>query len=316
MLKIACRLLSLIILVSASALADTRPQAKVLIIPKGINLTFWQVVEAGVKQASNDLNTPVIWRGPYNDDDLNSQIAIIRNYLDSDIQVLAVAAIDAHMLTPFILQYQRRGKQILVFDSEAIGVNPLSFIASNNYQAGVSLVKSIESHLPKEIHAVIVQNDSGHASTEDRAIGIQEQLKKYPVSSVKLIDGGPTRGSALHETYDTLVAHPEINLILTVNEATTEGAALAIRKLNRSNVIVAGFDLNDTIYRLLNEGIITQLVLQDPYAMGYLVMQQAAKLLAGERIEPRYEIPIRLVNKQSLSDADIAAFLRQYLASD
>lgn len=306
-------LLILFVVFPASLLAAPAEQAKVLIVPKGMNFTFWQVVESGVKSANSELKQSIIWRGPYRDNDLNSQIAIVRNYLNTDIQILAIAPIDAHMLTPFILQYQRRGKQVLVFDSQAVGANPAGFIATDNYQAGVSLVKAIAPQLSDQVHVLIVQNDAGHASTEDRVSGFRDQLKQHNVSSISYIDAGSTKGSSLHATYDALSSNPDINLILTVNEATTEGAALAVRKLQRGHVLLAGFDLNDSIYRHLNEGIVQQLVVQDPYALGYQVMQQAGKLLAGQPIEANKVIPFRLIGKTSLADPQVNTFLRQFL---
>ncbi|MCE2572006.1 substrate-binding domain-containing protein [Motilimonas eburnea] len=313
MVRILFRLFGFYLLFSASAFAASMDQPKILIVPKGMSLTFWQVVESGVKKASNELNQPVIWRGPYNDNDLNSQIAIIRNYLNSNVEVLAVAAIDAHLITPFIMQYQRRGKRVLVFDSQAIGANPMGFIASNNYQAGKRLVESIATQFRGDVHALIVQNDAGHASTEERLVGFQDQLKHYGITSLTLIEAGSTKGSALHATYAALVADPRINMVLAVNEATTEGAALAIKKLKRGNTLLAGFDINDGIYRLLHDDVITQLVVQDPYAMGYQVMQQANMLLKGEQIAPTTEVPIRLIDKASLADPETNAFIRHFL---
>ncbi|MCE2594848.1 substrate-binding domain-containing protein [Motilimonas cestriensis] len=301
------------LIASFYSIAASINNAKILVVPKGMSTTFWQSVQAGANAASAEHSQKIIWRGPYNDTDLEAQIAIIRNYLDSEIEVLVIAPIDAHLLAPFVLQYQRRGKKVVVFDSALIGADIASFVATDNFTAGVQLVETLYPKFPDEPEVLIVQNVAGHASTEDRVAGFNESLKKYGVQKLHFIEGGATKGSALHATRLALAKHEKINVILTPNEATTEGAALAIRKLGHKDILMGGFDINAVIYSHLQLGVIDSLVLQDPYKIGYMAIEQGVKLL--EKQVPMKEIftPIIIINRQSIIQPDKYEFIRQFL---
>ncbi|WP_434339629.1 substrate-binding domain-containing protein [Motilimonas cestriensis] len=300
-------------LISFYSFAASINDAKILVVPKGVNMTFWQSVQAGAIAASKEKSQKVIWRGPYNETDIEAQISIVRNYLDSNIEVLIIAPIDAHLLVPFVLQYQRKGKKVIVFDSALIGPDTASFVATDNFAAGTQLVETLHPHFPDKAEVLIVQNAAGHASTEDRVAGFVAYLKKNGVNKLHFIEGGVTKGSALHATRLALAENENINVILTPNETTTEGAALAIKKLKRNNVLMGGFDINSVIYSHLQHGVIHSLVLQDPYKMGYTAVEQGVKLLANETPSKEIFMPIVIINRQSLTEIGNYEFIRQFL---
>ena len=284
-------------------------------VPKGITMTFWQSVQAGADTASREFKKTIIWRGPYQDKDLDAQIAIVRNYLHSDIKILLIAPIDAHLLAPFILQYQREGKKVIIFDSALVGADYESFISTDNQAAGYQLASSMAAQFPNKPQVLIVQNAAGHASTEDRVAGFTDYLKQHNISNIRYIDGGSTKGSALHATKIALADHPGINVIFSPNESTTEGASLALLKMQRAGVMMGGFDLNPVIYEHFTQGLIHSLVLQDPFIMGYIAVEQAVKLLNQQPLAKEIHTPIRIINKQSIKQPEIKAFVQQFLVS-
>ena len=78
---------------------------------------------------------------------------------------------------------------------------------------------------------------------------------------------------------------------------------------------MGGFDLNPVIYEHFTQGLIHSLVLQDPFIMGYIAVEQAVKLLNQQPLAKEIHTAIRIINKQSIKQPEIKAFVQQFLVS-
>ena len=80
-----------------------------------------------------------------------------------------------------------------------------------------------------------------------------------------------------------LEEHPDINVLLAFYEPNSVGAAEAVKELGLSeSVFLVGFDSNVATVDGLQDGCVDALVVQNPYAMGYLGVESAYKLLTGQ----------------------------------
>ena len=77
--------------------------------------------------------------------------------------------------------------------------------------------------------------------------------------------------------------HPEINVLVGLNEPLTVGTAVAVQELGLAGQVrMVGFDSNVQCIDLMRDGVVSALIVQNPYAMGYLGVECAWKLLNGE----------------------------------
>ena len=109
------------------------------------------------------------------------------------------------------------------------------------------------------------------------------------------------------DTVGLLLAHPEINVLMAFNEPTSVGAAQAVRTLDRSDkIFLAGFDSNVVTIDGLQDGCVDALIVQNPYAMGYLGVESAYKLLAGQGsgLEPVVDTSTQIVDRENLFTID------------
>ena len=80
-----------------------------------------------------------------------------------------------------------------------------------------------------------------------------------------------------------LLTDQRINVVVTFNEWTSLGVGWAIRDLDRGDrTQVVAFDSNVVSVGMLETGEVDALIVQNPYAMGYLGVETAANLLAGQ----------------------------------
>ena len=79
-----------------------------------------------------------------------------------------------------------------------------------------------------------------------------------------------------------LAEHPEINVLAAFNEPLAVGAAMAVDALGLAGKIrMVGFDTNVKCIDLMRAGAVSALIVQNPYAMGYLGVETAWQLLEG-----------------------------------
>ena len=98
-----------------------------------------------------------------------------------------------------------------------------------------------------------------------------------------------------------------MNLLLAFNEPTSVGAAQAVEALGlEDEVFLVGFDSNVATIEGLQSGSVDALIVQNPYAMGYLGVESAYRLLAGqgEGLEPMVDTSTQIVSRSNLFTLD------------
>ena len=104
-----------------------------------------------------------------------------------------------------------------------------------------------------------------------------------------------------------LAEHPEINVLLAFNEPTSVGAADAVEGMGLAEeVFLVGFDSNVATIDGLQDGTVDALIVQNPYAMGYLGVESAYRLLSGQGGSPEATVDTstRIVNRDNMFTMD------------
>ena len=111
--------------------------------------------------------------------------------------------------------------------------------------------------------------------------------------------------NAKKRTKKMLKKHPKINVIVTFNEWTTLGVGYAIQELGlKDNVRVVAFDSNVVSVGMLETGEVDTLIVQNSYAMGYLGVETAYKLINGYSIKDTIYTDTIAVDKENMYDEE------------
>ena len=124
---------------------------------------------------------------------------------------------------------------------------------------------------------------------------------------VSVINTLAEAGHAQTDTAALLKQYPQINVLLAFNEPTSVGAANAVKSLGLSeDVFLVGFDSNVATVDGLQEGSVDALIVQNPYAMGYLGVESAYKLLSGQSssLERTVDTSTKIVDRRNLFTMD------------
>ena len=309
MKRILLVLLSCLVLFTPSAFSEGDP-LNIVFVPKSNDQDFWIFMRQGVDKAIREAgNVSLTWRGPAYNDDTDSQIKILHAYSKPGIDAIVIAPTDRTQLAEPIREATALGIKVIVVDSAVSGDDYQNFITTDNYAAGTLAAGHLAGLLNGKGNVVVFRTVGGSASTDDRAKGFIDTLKRsFPkLAIVADIYGGGSRGRAMRNAEALLKSTSQIDGIFAVNESSTDGMLRALRNQARSGTIkLVGFDSTDFLIEGLEKGEIAGLIVQNPREMGYLGMKAAVAAARNAPIaEKTVFTPATMVTRDNYHEPDI-----------
>ena len=176
-----------------------------------------------------------------------------------------------------------------------------TYIGTNNYAAGQMAADAVLDRVSGPLYVGVVNYDVGTANGQERERGASDAFAASGRAEITAVVNTLTEaGRAQADTAALLTDHPEINVLLALNEPTSVGAAQAVKALGRSEeIFFVGFDSNVVTVDGLQDGCVDALVVQNPYAMGY-------QLLTGQGGAPdeTVDTSTRVVDRDNLFTLD------------
>jgi len=298
---------------ATATLAADKPQ--IAVIPKGTTHSFWKSVEMGARKAGDELGVTVIWKGPIKEDDRAQQIAVMQQFISSNIDAVVLAPLDNKALRAPVLAARQRGLPVVIFDSALdaeVGRDFVSFVATDNHLGGVMAGEELARLLGGRGKVVLLRYAEGSASTERREAGFLEVMAKHPglVVTVDNRYGGATAASAQDAAMNLLDKLRGADGIFCPNESSTQGMLLALRKTGLTGKkTFVGFDASKPLLQAMERGEIQALVAQNPTRMGYLGVVTAVRALRGETVERRIDTGCVLVTQKNRATPEIQAVI-------
>lgn len=280
----------------------------VALITKSTDSEFFLSAFAGARAAATEYNLDLTITGPGTEEDYETQNRMIGEAVEAGADAIVFSAIGYEENAPAIDAAAAAGVQIVSIDS-GVGSNHVStYIGTDNYAAGKMAAQAALERVEGPLRVGIVNYNEGTANGQERVQGALDSLAesgRAQVSAVitTLVDVP----RAQTDTVALLLAHPEINVLMAFNEPTSVGVAEAVRVLDRSeDIFFVGFDSNVVTIDGLQEGWVDALIVQNPYAMGYLGVESAYKLLSGQGggLESVVDTSTQIVDRENIFTMD------------
>src|SRR5271170_1050344 len=282
-------------------------QPTIPIIVKDTTSNYWQIVLAGARKAGKDLNVNVPELGAQSESDINGQISILENAVSEKPVAIVISPTQRAALGKPIDEAAKKVK-IIGIDSAADSNAFTSFLTTDNVQGGRiaadGLADAIKAKYGKaEGDVALITAIPGVGSLDERAKGFKEELaNKYPglkLVADKVADGQATTG--LNIMTDLITANPNLRGVFASNLIMAQGAGQAIAENKVADKIkLVGFDSDDKLIKLLKDGTIYALVVQDPYRMGYDGIKTALAVSKGEKVAKDVDTGANLITKANM----------------
>lgn len=306
-LAAVCVLISALLLGGCGATAATE-QHTVALVAKSTQTEFWLSVFAGAEAAATEYNLKLTITGPETEEDYEAQNRMVADAVAAGAEALVFSAIDYENNASAIDDAARAGVKIVAIDSSVASEMVSTYIGTDNYAAGRMAAQAALERVEGELTVGIVNYDISSANGQEREHGAVDLLQESGRAEVAaVINTLAEAAQAKEDTEAMLAEHPEINVLLAFNEPTSVGAAEAVSALGLSeSVFLVGFDSNVVTVDGLQEGSVDALVVQNPYAMGYLGVESAYKLLAGQgdSLEKTVDTSTQVVDRENIFTMD------------
>ncbi|MBE7183452.1 MAG: ABC transporter substrate-binding protein [Methylobacterium mesophilicum] len=303
------------------ALPAMAQEPTIPIIVKDTTSFYWQIVMAGARAAGKDLGVKVPELGAQAETDVNGQISILENAVAGNPAAIVISPTEAKALGKPIDEAASKVK-VIGIDSSADSKAFTSFLTTDNVQGGRVAADGLAAAIGAanggkiEGDVALITAQPGAGSLEQRSQGFKEQLAaKYP--GLKLVadryaDGQATTG--LNIATDLITANPNLKGIFASNLIMAQGVGQAIAENDLGGkVALVGFDSDEKLISFLNQGVISALVVQDPYRMGYDGIKTALAASKGEKVEANVDTGANLVTKDNMKEPKIDALLNPKL---
>ena len=281
-------------------------------VPKATSHMFWLSVRSGAEAAGQKYGVEVIWNGPPAETDYDRQMQIVDSMIAQRVDGLAVAAAERNALNRSLDRAAQVGIPVTVFDSGVDSTNYMTFLATDNYEAGRMGARELARLVGGKGTVAMLMHAPGSASTMDRERGFDDVMKaEFPqINVVARQFGMSDRSKAMGAAENILTAHPDLNGIFASSEPSSIGAALALKSRNLSGrVKFVAFDSSDTMIEDLKGGTIDAMVVQDPFKMGFEAVRSLVHKLNGATPPKRIDLPARVVRKADLDNPDVHELL-------
>jgi ribose transport system substrate-binding protein len=261
---------------AAADMAQTKPTIPVIV--KDTRSVYWQTVLAGARNAGQDFGVEVAELGAQSETDADGQIALLEKAVSSNPAAVVIAPAHFAALGRPIDEAAKRAK-VVAIDSAVDSRALTSFLATDNVQAGRIAADVLAERIQKtyadtEGDVALITSSPGVAALEQRVKGFREQIAaKYGALDIVVEKIADSQAAGRDVMLDIVASHPELRGVFASSLIVAKGAAEAIaeQKTNKTGdkINLVGFGSDRQLVKLLQEGTIAALVVQDPFRMGY-----------------------------------------------
>ena len=300
--------LALSLLCGCSSRTPTPTQRSVALVAKSTQTEFWLSVFAGAEAAATEYNLDLSIIGPETEEDYEAQNQMVADAVEAGAAALVFSAIDYENNAAAIDAAAQAGLKIVAIDSNVDSSAVSTYIGTDNYAAGQMAAQAALDRISGPLKVGIINYDISSANGQERERGAVDTFtQSNRAEIVSVINTLAEAGHAQTDTAALLKQYPQINVLLAFNEPTSVGAANAVEALGLSTeVFLVGFDSNVATVDGLQEGSVDALIVQNPYAMGYLGVESAYNLLSGHTsdMEPIVDTSTQIVDRRNLFSMD------------
>jgi ribose transport system substrate-binding protein len=263
---------------------------KVYLITTDKEYQYWDIVNKGASDMATLVGIKYVWDAP---DERNAmkQIEIINKAVETGADAILIAADDPRLISGAVEDAKARGVKIIYVDSPAYE-EAITTLATDNYEAGVHAAETLLSIFESrgiEGGSVGIVSLPQKANVELRERGFRNTMASDPrfqVLDSTIVPSG-TPEDAKTATIELMETNDELVAIFGTNEGASEGLGYA-NKEKQNQYIAIGFDETTAMMKLLRNGSLDAIVVQNPYTMGYLGMAQAIAAILGKNTGPEY----------------------------
>jgi len=241
---------------------------KYYLVSANIKNTYWQAAGAGLVEAARSLGVGAELVGPENYDS-RAEAQAFRDAAATKPAGILVSVTDPNVMKAPIDDAIAQKILVITIDSDAPASKRLTFIGTNNYQAGLMGGRVLAEKLHGKGN-VVVYTMPGQPNLDERLQGYKSILGDHAaIKIVQVVNVKGDPGFAFDTTTQLLAKEPAPDaFVCLVSFACPEVADVLDRKKVSGKVLVA-MDTDPNTLSWIQKGMIDATIAQKPYTMSH-----------------------------------------------
>lgn len=239
---------------------------------------YFITIECGAEAEAKKLGVQFKWGGTASESVSAEESALASLAATSPDGVLLAPWSSSAFVTP-VAALMKKGVPVTTVDAPLTKDVQYQAFYTNNLTAGQALAGPLAKAIGNKGEVAILTYGAGDEVQNDRWKGLEEALKNTP--SIKFLPVqyiGISSTKAAQTTTSLVVAHPGLKAIFTTSGPLGDGAASALKALNKTGTIkLYSFDAEPVEIEMIKNGELQGTVAQSPYLEG----KDAVKSLVG-----------------------------------
>lgn len=274
------------------------------------NSDYWLTLKDGAQEAVDKMGGELVFTGPADNNDIQGQVSLVENLINSNVDAILLTPLDSDALAAPVEQAMEAGIPVIVIDSEVNTENYTSFIATDNVAGGELAMNTLSDLIGGEGEVVVVNALAGIPSNDARGIGAENVANANEKITLLPQQHCLDQAEALTSTENVLTGNPNLKGIFATFNRGALGAAQAVQSKDKAGEVkIVAYDADADEIKLMEDGVIDALVVQQPYEMGRLGIEYAVKALNGEDVPKSVAPDVILATKDNMNDPDVQKVL-------
>lgn len=220
--------------------------------------------------------------------DINNQIVQIRNMINSNVDLLMIDPNSETSLNPIIEEAHKKGIPVIAFDQPVSSPYAINVVIDQQ-KWGENLAQWLCEKLNGKGTIIIMQGLKGHPANENRMMGIERVLKRYPdIKVLDSVNANWDQANAQRVMADLIYTHPDIDGILT-QDGMALGIVRAYNTVKRPLPVMTGETMVGflrTWKTLKNASSFTSFGQNNPPGISRTALDIAMRILQGGKLKP------------------------------
>ena len=264
-----------------------------------LNNPFYEIVDEEIRMEVSRRGDILISRDPALS--VERQEEAVKELIDSGVELIFINPVDWQRIAPALQLAKEANVPVIAVDTNVEDENSVAAtVVSDNYLAGQQCAEHLLAHAAGGKIALLQHSEA--RSSVDRIQGFLDGLAMNP--NFVVVDQAECRGQlelAMPAMQEMLKRHPDIDVVMALNDPTAMGAMAALQTVGRlDKVLVYGVDGVPETKEMIAGGHMMATAGQSPRALGRNAAEQAYKILAGEQVPKLMRLPTQLITKENL----------------
>lgn len=314
------------------------PGSYLSVIGKGSDGEYWKQVQKGAEQAVSDMNKElgykgkdeikVTYSGPAEAGNVDEQVNILDEELARYPVGLSISIADAKACGVQFDLAAENGIPVVAFDSGSDYQGLMATVSTDNKGTARIAADKMAELIGEKGEVAIFVHDSHSMSARERESGFTEGLseahpevqvleafyidqleeEKVKFAEKEKIDNPEeiTEEEIIDAFFEK---HPNIKGVFATDGDTVQKAAEALKRLEKKDVKVIGYDGNKEELEALKKGEIDGLVIQNPFGMGYASVVASARAALSMGNEAYVNTDAMWVTKENMENDEVKGWL-------